>query len=247
MSGAGTNIIKLIERENALRREETVSPYEVVFIFCDRSDGSCQGERIAHEKAIPYISYDIRFFHHLRGLKRTVNTPEGLAARREFDAMIEKLIRAFEIDVVALGGYMSYTTVRRCINVHPADLSILTKEGRRKYVGDRAVMDAIAAGERFLRSSTILTDQGVDSGPLLMVSSPIRVELQEPLEILMKKKEKLIQASEFNQQRLKEVGDWRIFPKTIEMIARGRFALDEEGRVYVDGLPVPGGFREEGE
>jgi folate-dependent phosphoribosylglycinamide formyltransferase PurN len=244
MSGSGTNIIKLIEREEALKAEGA-SPFEVVFIFSDRSDGSCQGERIAYGKGIPYISHDIRTFYRLRGVKRSVNDPEGLAARREFDSFAERLILALDIDVIALGGYMSYTTLKNCINVHPADLSILTPGGRRRYVGDHAVEDGIAAGERSLRSSTIWTDQGVDTGPLLMVSAPLRVELPEPLESLKQNRERLMRTVDLHQQRLKEVGDWRIFPKTLEMIARGRFALDTEGRVHVDGRPAPNGYREE--
>jgi hypothetical protein len=77
-----------------------------------------------------------------------------------------------------------------------------------------------------------------------MVSDALRVELPEPLETLLRDRKRLIQVAEEHQQRLKEVGDWRIFPRTVEMIARGRFALDEFNRVYVDGLPVPEGFRE---
>ena len=244
MSGSGTNIVKLLQAEGVLKAAEGSSPFQVVFIFSDRSDGLCQGERIACEKGIPYISYDIRTFHRIRSVKRTVSDPEGFEARREFDRTAEQLIRSFDIDVVALGGYMSYTTLQRCINVHPADLSILTPEGRRKYVGDHAVADAIAAGERVLRSSTIWTDKGVDTGPLLMVSEPVQVDLPEPLNELLKNRERLTKAAEINQQRLKEVGDWRIFPRTVELIARGRFALDPNGRVYVDGRPVPNGYRE---
>lgn len=244
MSGSGTNIVKLLETEETLRASEGISPFQVVFIFSDRSDGSCRGEKIACEKGIPYISFDIRTFHRLRGVKRTVTDPAGMEARREFDRTAEQLLRSFDVDVVALGGYMSYTTLRRCINVHPADLSVLTPEGRRKYVGDHAVADAIAAGEQALRSSTIWTDKGVDTGPLLMVSEPVRVELPQPLGALLKDRDRFMEAADKNQQRLKEMGDWRIFPKTVEMIARGRFALDMDGRVYVDGRPVPNGYRE---
>jgi len=243
MSGSGTNILKLIEREKWLKAKDGVSPFEVIFIFSDRADGSCQGERIACENGIPYFSFDIRSFHRLRGLKRSVATPEGISGRKAFDHIPDLLLKAFEIDVVALGGYMSYTTVNRCVNVHPADLSILTPEGRRKYVGDNAVLASIAAGETCLRSSTIWTDKGVDTGPLLIVSAPLKVELPEPLEDLCRNKEKLISAAKEYQQRIKEIGDWIIFPQTIEMIARGRFALDPENRVYVDGHPVPHGYR----
>jgi folate-dependent phosphoribosylglycinamide formyltransferase PurN len=243
ISGSGTNILRLIEREKLLKARDGSSPFEVVFIFSDRSDGSCYGESIACDTGIPYISYDIRTFHRLRAIRRTVSTPEGFEARKEFDKVAATLVKAFRVDVIALGGYMSYLTLDRCINVHPADLSILNAKGKPKYAGDNAVVDAIAAGEKLLRSSTIWTDKGVDTGPILMVSDPVRVRLSEPLESLIADREKLLKVAEEHQNRLKEVGDWKIFPLTIEMIARGRYATDEEDRIYVDGQPVPTGYR----
>ena len=243
MSGSGTNILRLLEREKLLKAREGGSPFEIVFIFSDRSDGACYGESIACDVGIPYMSYDIRTFHRIRGLKRTVLTLEGLEVRREFDKVAATLVKAFHVDVIALGGYMSYLTLDRCINVHPADLSLLNAKGRPKYAGDNAVVDAIAAGEKLLRSSTIWTDKGVDTGPILMVSDPVKVQLPEPLESLISDREKLLKVAEEHQNRLKEAGDWKIFPLTIEMIARGRFSIDEQERVYVDGQPAPNGYR----
>ncbi len=244
MSGSGTNIRKLLEHQKRLEKSEGTSPFEVIFIFSDRSDGLCRGEKIAYEYGLPYFSYDIRVFHRSRGLTRTVATPEGLAARKSYDSFALTLIKSFQIDVIALGGYMSYITLKGCVNVHPADLSILTPDGKRKYTGDHAVRDAIAAGEKELRASTLWTDEGVDTGPLLMVSQPLAVRLPMPLTQLMAMPEVFDRVVEEHQEKLKEVGDWKIFPRTIELIARGRFALDEEKRVYLDGKAVPGGYRE---
>jgi folate-dependent phosphoribosylglycinamide formyltransferase PurN len=244
MSGSGTNITKLIQREKELRKETGSSPFHVVFIFSDRSDGKCRGEEIAYENGIPYFSYDIRTFYRLRGLKKSILDTQGLSVRKEFDSLAAKLLRAFDIDIIALGGYMSYTTLEGCINVHPADLSIRTPDGKRKYVGDHAVLDAIAAGETALRSSTLLTDKGVDTGPLLMVSETLPVQLPEPLEQLLEDRDRLLKVAQEHQERLKEIGDWKIFPSTIEMIARGLFGIDRQNRVYVDGKPVPDGYRE---
>jgi len=243
MSGSGTNIIRLLEKEKALKDSTGGAPFHVVFIFSDRSDGKSQGERIARENCIPYFSFDIREFHRVKNIKRTVETPEGMGARKEFDSIPAILVKAFDIDVIALGGYMSFTTLGRCVNVHPADLSLLTPDGKRKYTGDHAVKDAIVAGEKILRSSTLWTDQGVDTGPLLMVSAPVDVVLPLPLEELKKDPAGLSEVVDLHQHRLKEKGDWVIFPLTIEMIAKGRFALDEFNNVYVDGLPVPDGYR----
>ena len=104
----------------------------------------------------------------------------------------------------------------------------------------------VLAGEKLLRSSVIWTDRGMDTGPLLMVSEAVKIELPEPLETLAADKEKLLNVAEEHQQKLKEKGDWVIFPETLEMIARGRFALDEKNRVYVDRQPVPDGYRKGG-
>jgi folate-dependent phosphoribosylglycinamide formyltransferase PurN len=244
MSGSGTNIHRLLEHQERLKTDKGNAPFEVVFIFSDRSDGACAGEKIALDNGIPYFSYDIRAFHRNRSIKRAATTPEGLAARKKYDGVARRLVKAFEIDIIALGGYMSYITLNRCVNVHPADLSVLRPDGRRKFVGDDAVYDAIVAGEKTLRASTLWTDEGVDTGPLLMVSDPLPVELPEPLEILLKDKNRLREAADAHQERLKEIGDWKIFPRTIELIAEGRFALDENNNVYVNGQPVPDGYRD---
>jgi folate-dependent phosphoribosylglycinamide formyltransferase PurN len=244
MSGSGTNIMRLLEYERTLKAQDGHSPFETVFIFSDRSDGGSAGERIALENGLPYFSYDIRAYHAGKSIKRTVLNAEGLAARRDYDRLAGTLVEAFHIDVIVLGGYMSYTTLGRCVNVHPADLSLLDEGGNRKYVGDQAVHDAIAAGERELRASTLWTDAGVDTGPLLMVSDPVSVELPEPLEDLMRDRERFGRVADSHQEQLKKAGDWKIFPRTIELIARGRFAFGPKGRVCLDGSPVPGGYRE---
>jgi folate-dependent phosphoribosylglycinamide formyltransferase PurN len=243
MSGSGTNVLRLLEKEKELEQEPGGSPFKIIFIFTDRSDGVSAGEKIALDTGIPYFSYDIRKFYSLKGLKRTSLTPEGMAAREEFDSVSSRLIRAFDIDIIALAGYMSYLTLNRCVNVHPGDLSMLTPDGKRKYIGDHAVADAIANGETFLRASTIWTDTGVDSGPLLMVSNAIKVELPFPIPDLLKDRKAFLKVVDEHQRRLKKLGDWKIFPETVEMIAKGRFSLDENNNVYVDGHPVTQGYR----
>ena len=244
MSGSGTNIMRLLQYEKTLRTQDGGAPFKTIFIFSDRSDGVSAGEKIALANGLPYFSHDIRGFYARRSIKRTVATQEGLAARRAYDRVADQLVKAFQIDVIALGGYMSYTTLSRCVNVHPADLSLLDSQGNRKYVGDQAVFDAIAAGERVLRSSTLWTDSGVDTGPLLMVSDPLPVTLSEPLKVLKRNPEKFSHMVDDHQEQLKETGDWKIFPNTIELIARGRFAIDSQGGVYLDGSPVFQGCRE---
>jgi len=235
MSGSGSNLRRLLERGS--------QAYEMAFIFSDRADEHCRGQEIARQYGIPYFAHDVRRFHELRGLKRSVASAEGLAARREYDQVAAALLKAFEVDLIALGGYMSFLTITGAVNVHPADLSIKGPDGGRRFVGDDAVLDAIAAGQSELRSSTLWTDLGVDSGPLLMVSDPLPVELPAPLPELKADSARLRQVADQHQERLKERGDWVVFPLTIEMIAQGRLGLDETGAVTLDGRSFPGGVR----
>jgi folate-dependent phosphoribosylglycinamide formyltransferase PurN len=235
MSGSGSNLVRLLERRS--------TAYELAFIFSDRTDGKCNGEKIAHEWGIPYFAYDIRQFHEKRGLKRSVGSPEGMAARREFDEVAAKLVEAFGVQVLALGGYMSFITLSGGVNVHPADLSLINADGSRSFVGDYAVYDAVLAGCTELRSSTLWIDQGVDTGPLLMVSDPLPVSLPGPLEELKEDEAQLRAVVDDLQEQLKEKGDWVIFPLTLELIATGRMGLTPEGVVTLDGKPYPQGVR----
>jgi folate-dependent phosphoribosylglycinamide formyltransferase PurN len=243
LSGSGSNVTKIIQRQLELEQEQGQAPFEVVFLFSDVTDGSCRGERIAHQYDKPYFARDIRRWHESRGLKRTVATPEGWAARIEFDHTARTLVAAFEIDVNVLAGYMSVITLPRCVNVHPADLGLKNPDGTRRFVGDDAVRDAIAAGQTELRASTLWTDEGVDSGPLLMISPALPVDLPATLEELRADPAGLRRVADEHQERLKEIGDWVIFPKTLEHLAAGRYALDEDGVIHVDGRPAPDGLR----
>jgi folate-dependent phosphoribosylglycinamide formyltransferase PurN len=235
MSGSGSNIRRLLERG---------SPhYQVAFIFSDVAGPASRGQEIAREHGLPYCAHDIRRFHQLAGLPRSVATPRGLAARREYDRVAARLVEAFGADVIALGGYMSFLTLSGGVNVHPADLSLADEKGRRRFTGDDAVYDAIAAGQSELRSSTLWIDQGVDTGPLLMVSEPLPVRLPAPLEELSADPARLRRVADEHQERLKEAGDWVIFPLTLELIGQGRLALDRDGVAHLDGRPRPGGIR----
>jgi phosphoribosylglycinamide formyltransferase-1 len=127
------------------------------------------------------------------------------------------------------------------VNVHPADLSIENPDGSRRFVGDHAVRDALVAGERTLCSSTHIIEKVVDAGRLLMISAPMGVILEPEWDLAVA--EDLRRAEVSNQDRLKELGDWVVFPRTIEDLARGKFAVDDHGNIYYEGEAFPKGFR----
>jgi len=250
MSGSGTNIIKILEKQRELKEQEGESPYQLSCLFSDVADPNrCKIREIARQFNIEYKVKDIKNFYESHGH----NSIRDMNLRQEYDKNTLGYLRETRIDCVALGGYMSIVTdvifnVIPTINVHPADLSIIDKEtGRRKFTGDHAVRDAILAGEPEIRSSTHIATAEVDGGPLLIISNPVNIELPDSISIEDLKKEENKQLLEeivaSHQNRLKEIGDWVIFPLTFIKIARGLVAIDEKGLVYIEDQACPNGLK----
>jgi folate-dependent phosphoribosylglycinamide formyltransferase PurN len=217
------------------------SPYEVVVVFTDNPAGNAA--RIADRSGLDCIEEDIQAFYRSKGHA----TKRDLSLRPAFDERILNALTPYRVDAIVLAGYMSVVTAPllaafagRIINVHPADLRIL-EGGRRKYTGDYAVREAILAGEKILRATTHVVREEVDGGEVLMVSAPVEVELPEGLEaggaVRQEDRNLWNRIADEHQERLKEVGDWRILPTTLEWLARGRYSLDSAGRICLDGEP----------
>ncbi len=239
MSGSGSNIRKILEHQKHLEAKEGESPFQVVVLFTDRAES--QAVRIGKEHDLPVVVRDLMGFCARRGVSRT-----DLRAREAFDEETVKALSPYGVKAAAYGGYMSIATRPLIqaflgINVHPADLSVRRPDGTRKYVGDHAVRDAIAAGERSIASSTHIIEPIVDGGRILMISAAMAVNLEPGWDL--RNPEHLRKAEEVNQERLKAWGDWVIFPRTLEDIARGKFAADDGGQLYYEGKPIPRGWR----
>lgn len=240
MSGSGTNIRKILEHQIKLEKQPGASPFKIVVLFSD--NGSSNASKIGMEFDIPVITRDIAGFYARRGKKRN-----DLTIRPEFDAETVKALSPFGVKGGIYGGYMSVVTPPLIhaflgVNVHPADLSI-EEGGKRKFTGSHAVRDAIAHGEKTIAATTHVVEDAVDQGPILMISPPLPVIVKEEWDL--SNPEHLREAEAFNQERLKENGDWLIFPKTIEYLSQGRYGRDEAGRLFFDGTPIPHGFRYE--
>lgn len=240
MSGSGTNLQKILEFQEQLRQEQGVAPYRVVAIFSDTAES--KATVIGRAWDLPVITRDIDSFYKKRGAVKTVKTEEGRTLRTEFDLNTRAALQPYDARVAAYAGYMSAASgvlvnVYLGINVHPADLAILDAHGERKYRGAHAVRDAIHAGERELRSSTHIIAEEVDKGQILMVSAPLAIEFTPERSALV---DHIVDA---HQTRLKELGDWKIFPQTLQELAEGRFAKDETGLLHFDGQPIPQGIR----
>lgn len=236
ISGKGSNLQKILEWGEVLRKKRGKAVYQVVAIFSDTFDSkACE---IGKEFDIPVIIRDLKGFYAQRGKHRG-----DLKLREEFDRETIKMLSPFEARVAVYAGYMSIATQPLVeaylgVNVHPADLSIEV-EGKRKYVGSHAVRDAILAGETSLCSTTHMVESVVDGGRILMISPPLPVVSEVPPKDL----ESINSIAQDYQEQLKRAGDWIIFPRTVQYIAEGRYSQDEEGNLFFDGQPIPHGFR----
>jgi len=234
MSGSGTNLVKIIEHEQALAKERKESPFHVSVIFSD--NGKSKASEIGAAFGMPVFIYDMNGFFEKRG-----KPIKDMQTRAEYEQECMKVLTEFDCSAVAYAGYMRKATnvfVNSFlgINVHPADLTILAENGRPKYRGDAVVRGAIRAGEKEIRSTTHIVAEKVDCGPVLMVSAPLRIIYPLSEDIIDR------MAAHY-QNVLKEKGDWVIFPKTLEYVADGRFARDAHNKIYFDGKQVPQGIK----
>ena len=238
MSGSGSNLRKILEKEQELQKNWGRFIYKVVVIFSDTFDSKACA--IGKDFDIPVVTRDLKGFYAHRGKPRS-----DLKAREEFDRETIQALAPFEAKVAAYAGYMSIATKPLVeaylgVNVHPADLSIEV-EGKRTYVGAHVVRDAILAGEGSLRSTTHIIEPLVDGGRLLMISSPLPVVLENSFN--PNNNDAVRSVADFHQENLKKVGDWVIFPKTLQYIAEGRYAQDDEGKLFFDDQPIPKGLK----
>jgi folate-dependent phosphoribosylglycinamide formyltransferase PurN len=241
MSGSGSNLRRILERQRGLAAERGRSPFEVVAIFSDAWNS--KAPELGRDFDLPVVVRDIAAFYATRNAPR-----RDLTLRAEFDRATVAALRPFDARAAAYAGYMSVATAPLIeaflgVNVHPADLGIEV-DGRRRFTGDHAVRDAILAGQTELRSTTHIIEPVVDGGRLLVVSPPVAVRLPPGAALADQAAVKRLAAE--HQERLKEAGDWVVFPRTLEWLADGRIAADGSGALHFDGRPIPRGVRMEG-
>lgn len=254
MSGSGTNTVKLLERQKQLEAESG-SPFTITTIVTDNDDEKNNAWKIGKEFGIKNI-----FFHNFKNFKKTsIKDSKNLKEREPYFAeIVAELTQKVspKIEVIALAGYGLIVTdpllsrfAYRIINVHPADLSIHDACGKPKYAGSHAVRDAILGGETEIRASTHIVNAGVDLGSVLLISEPVKIALPEGMTLEELRKEENLEiantVADEHQNRLKSVGDHKIFPLTLELMAKGSFSVDESNVVHLNGRSIPNGCRME--
>ncbi len=249
MSGSGANA------ELLLQRAQAGANYSISVIVTENPEGS-RAKILSEMFNVPLVAMDMKAFYLAHGESSiSLKTLRGQELRNMWSDLLRQELKKYKIDFILLAGFAAMTNVTGdyvALNVHPGDLSIEDEAGHRRFVGLHAipVEKAILAGFNYLRSSVIVAlpysggglDE-VDSGPILGVSEPMKVDFRghtlSELRIIHQQRQAGVKADDalrelaiHNQELLKYAGDLKVFPAVAEDYAAGRFRLDEAGRVY---------------
>jgi phosphoribosylglycinamide formyltransferase-1 len=193
VSGRGSNLQALID---AARRGELGGEIAVVVSNVE----GARGLERARQAGIPAV------FRDHRGKKREA-----------FDAEVVEVLRAHQVDLVCLAGFMrllSPVFVRafpgRVLNIHPALLPA--------FPGLEAQRQAWEHGAKVSGATVHLVDEGLDSGPIVV---------QEAVPVLSSDTPETLAA------RILET-EHRLYPRAVRLLLEGRCRV-EGRRVIVEG------------
>ena len=102
----------------------------------------------------------------------------------------------------------------RIINIHPSLIPSFCGTG---YYGLKVHEGALARGVKVTGATVHFVDEGTDTGPIIL-QQPVMVEQEDTPETL--------------QRRVMEQAEWKILPRAIDLIARGKVRV-EDGKVVI--------------
>ncbi len=269
MSGSGTNA------ENLLRSPACGTSWFCSAVVTDKP-GTSRAREIAERFHLPLVEDDIGKFYREHGLDRVTLAGKGLELRNLWTDGLRKKIAPFRHDFGLLAGFIPLTNIVAdfpCLNVHPGDLTITGPDGQRLYAGLHSlpVENAILDGRTSLRSSVIRAVpytpgvREVDEGSILGISAPMPVLLPQGVTLgqlreIAKNRKKgfrndlLGTIADDHIERLKQEGDWKVFPAVVDNFARGNYSRTPAGGLlwrengewipvrtveFIDGIPHP--------
>jgi phosphoribosylglycinamide formyltransferase-1 len=132
----------------------------------------------------------------------------GYSRREEYDAGLVDKLRAHDVNLVCLAGFMRIITPvmlrafpDRILNIHPALLPA--------FPGMHAVRQALAAGVRVSGCTVHVVDEGTDTGPIVV---------QAAVPVLDGDTEETLAARILSQEH-------RAYPRAISLFASGRATI----------------------
>lgn len=230
-SGSGNTLWKAYELQKAMEQTTGGCPFEIVGIFADNPDS--KSVTAAKSFGIPWEAIDIRKYY------KTHNKPlRDRELRAQYDAEAVTLVEKFHADVILLAGYVWATTEiildsYLVVNVHPADLSVIDKDGHRLLAGANGIKSAFDHQMDYLRASSHLATKELDAGPLLVRSPKIPVDYTYHTNY----EERFTHYLKLVNEQNRIVG-----ARTILELALGNFSLDDNNHLYYKDQPLPQGL-----
>lgn len=156
-----------------------------------------------------------------KGVPGLCISPKDYGSREEFNrAFLEKL-DSYQVDLVVLAGFlvvlpeeMTKRYENRIINIHPSLIPSFCGKG---FYGLKVHEAALKRGVRVTGATVHFVDAGTDTGPIILQKA-VEVKDKDTPEIL--------------QRRVMEEAEWKILPKAIDLIAKGKVSV-ENGRVRI--------------
>ena len=197
ISGRGSNMVALIEAA-----KDPAYPAEIVLVLSNRPDAA--GLARATASGIP-----------ARAIDHT-----GFRDRASFDAALDAELRAADIDLVCLAGFMRIFTpdfvagwAGRMLNIHPSLLPL--------FKGTHTHAQALEAGVRLHGCTVHFVVPELDAGPIVAQAAiPVR-EGDDPDSLA----DRVI------------VEERRLYPAVLALVAGGRARLEGDRVVIADTAP----------
>lgn len=251
LSGTGSNAARILELYYKNKTGDGSKNWLPVVLVTDRNDSAA--ERLGAQYGLPVVQVNIADFYRRHGLETTsIATEKGQEVRRLWTDALRAALKEYELDFGIFAGFVPLTDIVDdfpCLNVHPGDL-LVEENGQRVLVGLHTipVEAALIRRKPYLRSSVIviqnsrIANKKVDCGALLGVSTPVPVDWTDELTATVEqcvlsrqgkkraeyKNDALAQTAKEYQNKLKEGGDWIVFPPVVDEFAVGHYSYDEE-------------------
>ncbi|MBS4048678.1 MAG: phosphoribosylglycinamide formyltransferase [Alphaproteobacteria bacterium] len=194
ISGRGTNLRALIDSTT----QDADHPARIALVLSNRAEA--EGLEIAKAAGI-----------------ETAVIPSKGKERAEFDAILDTVLRAKDIDYICLAGFMRLLThgfvqawYGRMINIHPSLLPA--------FKGTDVHARVIESGTRFTGCSVHFVSPEVDAGPII---------LQAVVPVPQEATAESIAAAVLEQEHA-------LYPQALRLLAEGRLVIEGQ-RVRVTG------------
>jgi phosphoribosylglycinamide formyltransferase, formyltetrahydrofolate-dependent len=139
-SGSGTNFENLVSKDYVYAN--------ICLLVVDKENAYAINRAI--KLGVPYVYVN----------------PKAFASKKEYEEKIVEYLKAYEIDVIALAGYMRFigevllhTYPNKIINLHPAYLPA--------FPGAHSIMDAYIAKAKYSGVTLHYVDEGIDTGKIV--------------------------------------------------------------------------------